>query len=53
MHRQSDAVAGAVHEGLGQPLGGQHVAGGGVHLLGRHTGPHRLDRGLLRALQTA
>ena len=51
VHRQPDAVAGAVHERLGQPFGGEHVARGGVHLLGGHPGPHRLDRGLLGPLQ--
>ena len=36
---------------LGQPFCRQHVARGGVHLLGGHAGPHRLDRGLLGTLQ--
>ena len=51
VHRQSDAVAGAVHESLSQPFGGQHVAGGGVDLLRRDPGPHGVDRRLLGALQ--
>ena len=46
VHRQPDAVAGAVHEVLGQSGVGQHVAGGGVDLLG---GDPRADRGDGRA----
>ena len=51
VHRQPDAVPGAVHERLGQAFGGQHVARGGVDLFGGDAGPHRLDGGLLGALQ--
>ena len=51
MHRQPDAVAGAVHEVLAQPGVGQHVARGGVDVGGAHTRAHRGHRGGLRALQ--
>ena len=51
MHRQPDAVPGAVHECLRQAFRGEHVAGDGVDLFGGDAGPHRLDRGALRALQ--
>ena len=51
VHRQPDAVTCAVHERLRQTFGGQHVARHGVHLLRGHPGPHRLDGGLLGALQ--
>ena len=51
VHRQPDAVPGAVHEILGEPGLGQHAAGGGVHLLGGHAGTHRVDRRPLRPLQ--
>jgi len=38
--RQPDTVSGAVHEKLSESGLGQNIAGGGVDLLGRHTGPY-------------
>ena len=51
VHRQPDAVTGAVHERLRQAFGREHVARDGVHLFRGHPGAHRLDGGLLGALQ--
>ena len=45
VHRQTDAVPGAVHERLRQAFRGEHVARDGVDLFGGDPGPHRLDRG--------
>ena len=51
MHRQTDAVAGAVHEILSQTGLRQYVAGGGVDRLGAHTGTNGRHRGGLCPLQ--
>ena len=51
MDRQPDSVAGAVNEVLRESGLGQHIAGCGVDLFGRHSGTHRRHRSSLGALQ--
>ncbi len=51
VHRKPDAVAGAVHEKLRQPGLGQHLAGGGVDLLGGYPRTDRVERRPLGSLQ--
>ena len=50
VHRQPDAVPGAVHEGLREARLGEHVARGGVDLFRGDSGTDRVDGGLLRPL---
>ena len=51
MHRQSDPMAGAVHEVLRQAGLSQHIPGRGVDLFGGDTGAHRCHRSGLGSLE--